>query len=333
MPSVALARLIAAGLAALAVAGAAPGQASGPPLALLGQAPGRLWWSVNRSCELGVMRLETLALRRPSGEHCRVWPSPSGRLAVATLGDPAFLLVDRRLSVLRPGGPSLPDVQHPVGYLNAPVAWSPDEQTLAICLRTAGGLAVARVRLSPRHLSLVAGRCDPSWLADGRLVTDDGPHVLVAGRAVADARRLLGRPDAVVTATATGGGRIVAALAAGQRTGVVAGPGQLVVLRSGGRVVERVPLPTGATAAEVGVAPDGSAAWWYDAATRVARVLVLDDAARPLASAAPPSARWYAWSPDGRFIAAATGRGIVVAEGRRSALLPGVVVHDLAWSR
>jgi hypothetical protein len=107
----------------------------------------------------------------------------------------------------------------------------------------------------------------------------------------------------------------------------------LAVLRPDGQVVERVPLPTGATAAEVGVAPDGSAAWWYDANARVARVLVLDDAARPLAPAAPPSARWYAWSPDGRFIAAATGRGIVVAEGSRSGLLPGVVVHDLAWSR
>ena len=51
-----------------ALAGAPAGDAAAP-LALLHGASGRLWWSDNGSCDLGVLRLPSLALQRPAGEQ------------------------------------------------------------------------------------------------------------------------------------------------------------------------------------------------------------------------------------------------------------------------
>jgi hypothetical protein len=330
------AALLGAALAVLASARASPAPARDTPklgaaLALLRSASGTLWWSSDNSCRIGLLRPRGLVVRQLPGEHCRVWPSPSGRLAVATVGTPAYLLVNRRLSVLRRVGAPLPDVQHPVGYLDAPVAWSPGERALAVCLQTDRGVALARITLAPRATRLVPHRCDPAWLPDGRLVVADGARLLVGGRQVLDARVALGRADAAVMAVADGGGLIVASVASEAADGVVQPPGLLVVLRPDGRQVLRRPLPATAWAAEVGVAPDGSAVWWFDAQANDAHLEPLRGARLP--ADAPTTARWYAWSPRGRFVAAATASGIVVAgPGGRSALLPGIVVHDLAWT-
>ena len=111
-------------------------QASASTIAALARAGGRLW--MVDGCQSRVVSLTTLTTRRAAGAHCAVWPNPSGIFAVATIGSPSSLAVNRRLAVFDARGPALREVaeiDHPQGTLASPVAWQSDTE-LSFCVAT-----------------------------------------------------------------------------------------------------------------------------------------------------------------------------------------------------
>jgi hypothetical protein len=90
-------------------------------------------------------------------------------------------------------------------------------------------------------------------------------------------------------------------------------------------------LPPDRLPTAIGLAPDGSAFWYFDAARSTAVLVRLPGGQRP----EPFDAHWLSWSPDGRYLAAATGRGIVLSrwpDGEEIAVLP-VQALDVTWTR
>ena len=82
---------------------------------------------------------------------------------------------------------------------------------------------------------------------------------------------------------------------------------------------------------DAGLAPDGKALWYIDSVS--GRAVLIDLPSGRVR--APLDARSFAWSPGGRYLAAATDRGIVVSswpQGAHVATIP-VVANTLSWTR
>jgi hypothetical protein len=306
---------------------------------LLLAAGGHLWWSA-QGCRVTVLGLVDLRVRPVPGTHCRVWPSPDGSRAVATVGDPAEFLTTRSMAVL--SGRPLAEtdrIAFPQGYLNSPVAWSPDGRRVAFCVQTPTMQAVLIKRLGGAA-TVLAHRCDPVWrsqageiaVSDGRRVLSAAGHVLVSDRTLA---QLVGAVPGrqTVTALAARHGLMAVAVAQGRRTGLAVGPSALLVIGVHGQLVARTRGGVTAVFSEVGIAPDGSTAWYFDGAVRRARVVDLA-AGGALRPGAPATARWYAWSPSARYVAVAEPDGIHVLDLRlrEQGVIRGVQAHDLEWS-
>ena len=169
---------------------------SADAVADLARAGGKLW--MVDGCQVSVVSLTTLTIKRAAGAHCQVWPNPSGTLAVATIGSPSSLAVNRRLAVLDARGTSLrqiAEIDHPQGTLSSPVAWASDTD-LSFCVASESGpIVFTSTEASGWHLTQAdPGRCLPQY--DGaRKFETEGASVLAQRRA-GRPHRQAGRGDA-----------------------------------------------------------------------------------------------------------------------------------------
>jgi hypothetical protein len=310
------------------------------PQGALDDAGGRLWW-VTPGCTLSVMDVAARTRREPRRPYCRAWPSPEGRVVAGSVGDVPAARRFHTLALL--DGESLITLASaPIGAgeVVGPLAWSPDGVRVGLCLRNASGDAVAILSLDPVSTRNDRRRCTPAWLPDGRLVQSAGT-VLAVGNARAIELRDVIAGDAqveqgsrpAITAIGVGAGRLVVGDAiVGGAGGYAVGDAHLMAVTPRGLVIARRLLPHGAIATAVGISPDGALGWWVDGPSGVARLVAFDGDVPP---GLPRQAWGYAWSPDGRHVAASLADGIVVLRLRDGARarIPGTSVRSLAWTR
>ena len=311
---------------------------SADTIADLARAGGKLWFV--HGCQVSVVSLTTLSTKRAAGAHCQVWPNPSGTLAVATIGSPSSLAVNRRLAVFDARGTTLrqiAEIDHPQGTLSSPVAWQSDTD-LSFCVTSeAGPIVFTSTEASGWHLTQAdPGRCLPQYdgrqkfETEGATVLSQGARVPLTNSLVEAMRRT---PDRIrITALDVNGPFIGAAVAAIDGATTTA-PYALVELdtRNGHTVTVRL---GGASAIDgVGLPPDGGAAWASDATGGAS--IVPGPSGTTLPGSIPEDANAYAWSPDGSHLAVAGAAGVDiynVADGTVVGV-PGAHAERLAWSR
>jgi hypothetical protein len=341
--AVALALLVAgAGRGTEAKAGR-PEFARHPPVsadsvAKLARAGGKLW-TVD-GCQVSVVSLTTLTVKRAAGAHCQVWPNPSGTLAVATIGSPSSLAVNRRLAVFDARGTSLrqiAEIDHPQGALSSPVAWQSDTD-LSFCVASESSpIVFTSTEGSGWHLTQAdPGRCLPQYdgarkfETEGASVLAQGVPIAITGKLVEAMRRT---PDRIrITALDVNGPFVGAAVGAIDGSTTTA-PYALVELdrRTGHNVTVR--LGGGSAIDGVGLPPDGGAAWVSDVTGGAS--IVPGPSGTTLPGSIPEHANAYAWSPDGSHLAVARAAGVdvyTVADGTVVGV-PGVHAEHLSWSR
>jgi hypothetical protein len=224
----------------------------------------------------------------------------------------------------------------PADMVIGPVAWSPDSLLAAVCLARAPATPHLAVMAAPwRRANALDDRCSPSFTRSVTMLTTDGTSVYENGfdlHLSARLARAVGSPIGgfrVTAMTALPDGLAVAVHAG--RTGVAAGAGRSAIVvvdrRHGGRTVA---TPEGAS--EVGAAPGGAAMWYRDAVHGRCLLLPL---LRPPPPGLPRVASAFAFSPDGRYAAAALGRQVVVVDTRTGArgIVPADGARFLWWTR
>jgi hypothetical protein len=325
---------------------AAPPPPRNPPAyvrpEVLRAAGGRLWWS-DQNCEAGQFDLDSSLHFTPvDGQHCRIWPTPSGGQALATSGPPSQLVVTHYLDVI--DGETarfVGRVHHPAGYLNSNVSWDAEGRRAAYCVRTAGGDRVAISHAGLREIDRphIPG-CDPVWSSDGKLLVARGGRVYENGRPLPRPHESGGpvRDNdrfSQITAMASAGNYLAVAMAKNGGLGQPAPPYVVSVLdRSTGEWMFARPGESGPLSA-VGIAPDGSGVWYFDSLSRA--VSLTQIANGPTLSPRIPTSgvRAYAWSPDGTAVAVALSDRVVVIplDGSPTGIINNVSVHDLVWTR
>jgi hypothetical protein len=128
-----------------------------------------------------------------------------------------------------------------------------------------------------------------------------------------------------------GGDRLAAAFVAVTGKQLLPEAAAVAVVTTAGEIVFSAPLPPDRLPTAIGLAPDGSGLWYFDAARSAAVLLQLPGGRQR----EPIGARWFSWSPDGRYLAAATRDGIVLSrwpDGDDVAVLP-VRASDVTWTR
>jgi hypothetical protein len=307
-----------------------------PLPAELRQAGGIIWWS-DTACQVGSVALSSGTVERIPQEHCRLWPAPDGRIAATVTKRRAEVLEGRGIRLFT--AEAAPVISHTPGFLSSEIAWNADGAAFAVCIGTRKGTVVDIVTPGA-GTSTLADACVPAWLPDGRLaVMRSRPvSIEVGGKRVLgprafDALLPTAPEDATraVSALAAGGGRLAAALVATTRERLLPEAAALAVMTEAGEIGFSAVLPQDRLPTAIGLSPDGSALWYFDAARSNAVLLRLPGGQRP----APFDARWLSWSPDGRYLAAATGRGIVLSRwpgGEEVAVLP-VQASDVTWTR
>jgi hypothetical protein len=307
-------------------------------IADLARAGGRLW--MVDGCQVSVVSLTTLATARAPGAHCQVWPNASGSLAVATVGSPSSLAVNRRLAVFEVRGSSIRqvgEIDHPQGTLSSPVAWQSDTE-LSFCVTGEDGpLVLTSTESSGWHLTQAdPGRCLPEFdgarrfETQGATILAQGTPVAFTDKAVEAMRRSADRIR--ITALDVNGPYVGAAVAAADAESVTA-PYALIEfdLRSGDTVTVR--LGGGSAIDGIGLSPDGGQAWVSDVAGGAS--LVPGPRGIVLPGQIPEHANAYAWSPDGSHLAVAGAAGVDVYSVADGSVVgfPGAHAQRLAWSR
>lgn len=304
---------------------------------MLRRAGGVLWW-VTGDCRLYREVMADQRVDRAPGRFCRAWPSPDGSVVLATPGEGPTMPPPGRLEAL--DGRTLQPTAVtglPADLVVGPIAWSPDSLLAAACLVTTPRTPHIAVMAAPWQRSNAVGdRCSPAFTRAVTLLTTDGVTVYENGFDLHLSGRLaraVGSPPGgyrVTAMTALPNGLAVAVHAG--RTGVAAGGGRSAIV-----VVDRVhggdgPLATPGGASELGAAPGGQAIWYRDAVHGRCLLLPL---LRPPPPGLPRVATAFAFSPDGRYAAAALGRRLVVVDTRTGAR--GVVraagARSLWWTR
>jgi hypothetical protein len=287
---------------------------------------GVVWWA-SADCKAAALTLSSGAVTRIAGEHCRIWPSPAGTGALTVTARRSAALEGRGLSYVTLDGDRRV-VFHSPGFIGSEVAWGADATQAALCIGTRQGTVVDVYRAVPGARDRIDGACAPAWLGDGRLaVSHAGPvSIEVDGRTVLgadEARELLpsvGRRERrAISALAGTGERLVVGLVVASDIRLLPSSAALAVLGPGG-IEYRALLPEDVLPSAVGLAPDGSALWYYDAGTGRAVIVSIPGGNR----ARIFDARWVAWSPDGSHLATAT-------DEQELARIP-VDATDVAWS-
>jgi hypothetical protein len=305
----------------------------------LREAGGLLWWS-STGCRAGALALSSGEVTQIQGERCRVWPAPEGHAAFSVTARRAAALEGRGLEYITLEGDQRV-VQHTPGFIGAEVAWSVDGRSSAVCIGSRIGTIVDVFRQAPGERDEIEDRCFPAFLASGRLalagasparIELDG-RTIVGGEAIA--RVLPSRPKGfrrAVSALSGRGETLVAGLVAVSERKLLPASSAIVVFDADGRAVFTLPLfPAETLPAAVGLSPAGDAVWYFDAGEGEA-VVVAVPGGRRLSFF---TARWISWSPDGRYLAAATTGGISLRRwpsGEEVALVP-VEASDVAWTR
>jgi hypothetical protein len=307
---------------------------------VLRAAGGRLWWS-DQNCEAGEFSLDSSLRFAPvEGQHCRIWPTPSGDQALATSGPPSQLVATHYLDVI--DGETarfVGRVHFPSGYLNSNVSWDPAGQRAAYCVRTAHGdrVAISHAGLREVDHPHLAG-CDPVWTSGGRLLVARGGRVWENGHPLPQPHESGGpvRDDdrfSHITSMAAAGRFLALGMSEAGALGQPIPPYVVAVLdRSTGDWMFVRPGDGGPF--EVGLAPDGSGVWHFDALSHTVSLTQIADGPA-LSHRIPPSGvRAYAWSPDGTAVAVAlSGRIVVIPlDGSPTGIINNVNVHDLVWT-
>jgi hypothetical protein len=319
----------------------------GPYVPAQGALSGTLYVADPRdACRLRALDLPTLVLGpRGPATACRIWAAPTGeRAVVAREGEDG----GRELWLVELGDP--PRLGARLGPSRSAPSWSPDGQRVAWCLDD-GESVVADLRTGERKQ--IAG-CFPRILSDGAVVTTErGP---LSSIVYVDGERALG-PVELARGFAPGGrggaprvlgdgvgpdGALV--LAVSRPTGLDAG-GVLELWRRRSLTatfgLEPVYGPAGAYFGfRIETSPDGSeAALVFPGA--IARQERDDLAAfvdlrtgRPLGRLTELPFRGLAWSPDGAWLALATGAevGLYGAGRDEPAYVLPLPAAALAWT-
>ena len=227
-------------------------------------------------------------------------------------------------------------LRHPLGYLDSPISWAPDEASFEFCVRTPHGLAVLRVAAPWRTAGRPrVGECNPVDRHGGPDLASVVPGDVTQNGKVLGWIQRLARADGVppptlrITALAAHGDQVAVGLATQGKFGTVGTPAQFVVLQQG-HVRFTEPVIGSGTVSECGFSPDGSAVWYESAPSDQVELAGQGGMSFKI----PTTARRYAWSPDDVYVAVAEPAAIEVFNWRtgQESLLPGVSAHDLAWT-
>jgi hypothetical protein len=318
---------------------------AGPSAALLRTAKGTVWW-VDRTCRIWQLHLPDGNRVRGGAGHCHVWPSPSGRVALASQDDPQSPRPPASLKLLARDG------LHVIGVIGVRsdavspgVTWTPDSSAVAFCTEGGQRRAVEVVRVpagsglgvpGQQFARVVGNRCQPAFMLDSSLATSDGRHVYL------DARRL---PVGRVLAHAIGGGPVDLGI-----TAMAASPSGLVITvarslplgfdeqallvtvrRDGGLI--RIDHPPRGVIDMISASPDG--AWLSIEYAFSGQVRLIPLNARNLPARVPEVTRSLAWSPDGRFVAVALSGELRIVDlvTGASTSLSEVRPTSLAWTQ
>jgi hypothetical protein len=300
--------------------------------------PGTLTVLTTDGCRLQTLDLRSLTLGAPGPEtSCDLWPSPNGKRALvsrdrrggayelwlAQLGEAPRLL--RRLGIAR-GDPS----------------WSPDGRRAAWC--TSSGRSQVLELASGRTIT-IAG-CRPRVLTDGSVLTLSGGAgsslLLRNGLPLLPRRALLtgfGAPEPesvdVLGFDQRDDGLLALAVAGigDERPSIVLELWRGTTFQSATPLPLRVVPGAGALGELLRFSPSGE-----ELAVGFARstfgVMVLDVSSRQVVRE-PTTARGFAWSPDGRWLAIATRERIEVSGALRAetAYVIPLAGSALAWSQ
>jgi WD40 repeat protein len=321
-----------AGLAVLVHApagsrGATPPHVEVQNAALLHVAGGHLWW-VGTTCRPTRYALASGRLTVSARRYCLIWPSPDGTETLAAGTAAAFPAPPGRMAVL--SGASLGTVAlTPIreDRIAPPAVWSSDGRLALVCVagRSAPIATLDLVERPWRQVRTLSHRCTPAFAGNAVLSSsrrgnlyDNNRRYHINGALRAGVGRHLG-----VTAMAFSQGQLAVAVARRSRS-------QIVIIDTTTREVQR--YRTTGPVREIAVSPDGSELW-YKLPTTDKRVLLPLDGRVQLGDV-PGKADAYAWSPDGRFIAAAQNNSVQVFDRRtgRSATIATGAVTTLAWT-
>lgn len=299
---------------------------------------GILWWS-DEGCTAGSVELASGAVAALPDEHCRLWPAPDGSRAIALAANRADGLEGRGLVLLEGRAGEGRVLRHEPGFLASELSWAPDSLAFAGCFAAAEG-AVLDVRPLDGAGLHGAGLCFPAWVDEGLAAAKLNPlSIELGGETVlgpeAIAELLPDVPEGArreVSALGGGSDRLAVSLVVLSEKQVFPSAGVLAVLSEDGSLGRPVDLPERALPTAIAVAPGGDALWYLDAAEGRVRVVLLPGG-EPVSSF--PRARLAAWSPSGRYVAAATDEGIAVLAwpGLSPVTVVPVVANDVSWTR
>lgn len=310
---------------------------------VLRTAKGTIWW-VDRTCRIWQLHLPDGDRVLGGAGHCHVWPSPSGRLALASQDDPQSPRPPGRLELLAGDLHSVGVIGVRSDAVSPGVAWAPDSSEIALCITRGQQQAVEVVRVpvvlgigvpGQQFARVVENRCHPAFMLNASLATSDGRHVYV------DAKRV--PIDGLLTHLAGGGPLDVHVMAiAASRGGLVIAvarrlpPGEdeqasLVTVRKDGLGILIDDPPRGLIDA-MDVSPSG--AWLSIEYALSGRVRMIPTNAAILPAAIPETTNGLAWSPNGLFVAVAlpSELRIVNLVTGASTSLPAANPTSLAWT-
>jgi WD40-like Beta Propeller Repeat len=304
----------------------------------LREAGGILWWSDDR-CRAASLELSSGAVEVLADKHCRLWPAPDGAHAVALAENQPGGLEGRGLVLIEGRAGAGRVIAHTAGFLVSEPAWAADGLTFAACFGTRKGL-VTDLRALDGAGQSGNGLCFPAWAELGFAAARiDPPSLELGGETVLGAKDLEKLLPSVpedahreVSALGAGpGDRLAVAVVAVSAARALPLSAALAVVSRVGAIEFSARLTRDTLPAAIGLSPDGTALWYLDAGKGVAVLLNLPGGRRRV----PYDARWVSWSPDGRYMAAATDQGIELStwpNGEELAVLQ-VKAASLTWTR
>ncbi len=341
-------------------AAGSPAQAvRGPHVPAPGALPGTLYVAEARSCRLQALDLEQLTLGEPGpATSCRLWMAPGGQLAVASRRsrDTGSGL---ELVLVRLGDP--PSLVRVLGSSRSAPAWSPDGTSVAWCDPGGGSVLLH----TPTGSTEAVPGCYPSFLATGVLATREGsgPRTILLedGHAALDQDDIAGALSQGAGSRSSGPRQAMPARVWITGTGAAADGSLLVAVRESGtgfsasgrlqrwregRLTGSLTIPSVYEPAawfygfRIEVSPGGTeAAFVFPERSNLAIVedlaaLIDLRSGRAETELLEQPYAGFAWSPDGAWLAVASGREIRIYGADRSTpayVLP-VAAGGLAWA-